>query len=224
MNRDVDLQYEGAFAIARFDARDRLARIRVPALVIVPTLVWSTFQGDPTIVPPVKAAWGFALWLKHELPGEPSHVSLWRAYRDVMPPKAVWLVIDVLMSPSTDAILGLGETEPQPARGSQRAALVGLVTTAALPLLAGLPAAFLSGGALLTYAEHPQRFRWRRFLWGCWHWFGAFLLLGVAQTAASAVLFVPLASAAAGVIAAGGWYQKRQAMEKKERIRKRKKR
>lgn len=36
MNRDVDLQYEAGFAIARFDARDRLGRIRVPTLVIVP--------------------------------------------------------------------------------------------------------------------------------------------------------------------------------------------
>ena len=67
------------------------------ALVIVPTLVWSTFQGDPTIVPPFKAAWGFALWLEHGLPGEPSHVSRWREYRDVMPPKAAWLAIDVLV-------------------------------------------------------------------------------------------------------------------------------
>jgi 3-oxoadipate enol-lactonase len=37
MNRDADLHYEAAFAIARFDARDRLDRIRVPALVVVPT-------------------------------------------------------------------------------------------------------------------------------------------------------------------------------------------
>jgi 3-oxoadipate enol-lactonase len=37
MNRDVDLQYEAAFAIARFDARDRLGRIQVPTLVVVPT-------------------------------------------------------------------------------------------------------------------------------------------------------------------------------------------
>jgi hypothetical protein len=66
-------------------------------LVIVPTLVWSTFQGDPTIVAPGKAALGLALWLKHGLPGEPSHVSLWRAYRDVMPPGAAWLAIDVLV-------------------------------------------------------------------------------------------------------------------------------
>ena len=42
---------------------------------------------------------------------------------------------------------------------------------------------------LLTYADAQPSpgersslpFRWRRFLWGCWRWFGAFLLLGVMQ-------------------------------------------
>jgi diacylglycerol O-acyltransferase len=37
MNRDADLYYEAAFAIARFDGRDWVPRLRVPALVIVPT-------------------------------------------------------------------------------------------------------------------------------------------------------------------------------------------
>ena len=37
MNRDSDLYYEAAFAITRFDAREWVGRLRVPALVIVPT-------------------------------------------------------------------------------------------------------------------------------------------------------------------------------------------
>ena len=84
----------------------------------------------------------------------------------------------------------------------------------AIPVMAWLPAAFLSGGVLLTYADAQQSpgersslpFRWRRFLWGCWRWFGAFLLLGVVQGLASGVLFVPLIGiAVGGVSLAGGW-------------------
>jgi len=136
-----------------------------------------------------------------------------------------WLVIETLMSPLTDAALGPGGTEPRGSRGMQQATLLGLATAALLPLLAGLPAAFLSGGVLLTYAEAPARLewqtgksaplewqagksaprRWRRFLWGCWHWWGAFLLLGAAQGIASLALFIPLIGAAVAAIAAAGW-------------------
>ena len=80
-----------------------------------------------------------------------------------------------------------------------------LVTAVALPLLAWLPAAFVSGGALLIYAEAPQGFRWRRFLWGCWHWFGALLLLGIGQFVASLALCLPALAAAIAAIAAAGW-------------------
>ena len=83
--------------------------------------------------------------------------------------------------------------------------MLALATAAALPLLAWLPTAFVSGGVLLTYAEAPQRFRWRRFLWGCWHWFGAFLLLGIGQFVASLALFLPALAAAVAATAAAGW-------------------
>ena len=60
--------------------------------------------------------------------------------------------------------------------------------------------------ALSSDGPNAWRFRWRRFLWGCWHWFGAFLLLGIAQTVASVVLFVLLVGGAMGAVAAvGGW-------------------
>jgi hypothetical protein len=112
-----------------------------------------------------------------------------------------WLVIETLASPLIDAALGQERTGP---RGLQQATLVGLVTAAALPLLAWLSGAFLSGGMLLTFAEAPRPFRWPRFLWGCCHWFGPFLLLGAVQAIASTVLFVPLVGAAVGAVAAGG--------------------
>jgi 3-oxoadipate enol-lactonase len=37
VDRDVDLYYEGGFAILRFDARDRVGQLDVPTLCIIPT-------------------------------------------------------------------------------------------------------------------------------------------------------------------------------------------
>jgi len=142
-----------------------------------------------------------------------------------------WLVIETMLAPLSGAALG-GEGADKGAIGMaasewrhpwaelsrqlQQATLVGLATAAALPVLAWLTGAFLSGGLVLTFAEVPQdapgtgagsrRFRWRRFLWGCWHWFGAFLLLGAVQGIASSVVFGPLVAAAMGAVAVvGGW-------------------
>jgi len=116
-----------------------------------------------------------------------------------------WLVIETMMSPLTNAVLE-GSTEPTPPPGLQQGILLVLLTAALLPLLSWLPASFLTGGVLLTYAEAPPSFRWRRFLWGCWHWWGSFLLLGAVQGVASILLFAPLIGAAGGAIAAaGGW-------------------
>jgi hypothetical protein len=49
-----------------------------------------------------------------------------------------------------------------------------------------------------------RRFRWRRFLWGCWYWLGTFLLLGAVQAVASVVVFTLMVVAAIGAIAAVG--------------------
>ena len=115
-----------------------------------------------------------------------------------------WLVIETMMSAFSEMALGEGGPQPESMRGLQQATLLGLLTVAVLSLLAWLPAPFLTGGVLLTYAEAPQPFRWHRFLWGCWHWFGAFLLLGVVQGAASVVVLVPVTVAAVAAVAAGG--------------------
>lgn len=113
-----------------------------------------------------------------------------------------WLVFETLMSSVTD--LTLGETS-EAAGGSGLTTVLVLLSALALPFVAGLPATFLSGGALLTFAEAPMPFRWRRFLWGCWHWWGAFLLLSAVQGIVS-VLFVPFTGAVMGVAAAvGSW-------------------
>jgi hypothetical protein len=102
-----------------------------------------------------------------------------------------WLIIETLMSPSTMAALGQGGPPLELPPGLQEVVLLILITVIALPSLAWLPSSFLSGGMLLAYSEAPAPFGWRRFLWGCWHWFGTILLLGVIQAAGWLVVLVP---------------------------------
>lgn len=135
------------------------------------------------------------------LAGDPAHRP---AIRQIADGVDAWLVIETMMSPLTEAILR--GAEPGLSPGLRQGALLALSTAAPLPLLAWLSSAFLSGGLLLTYAEAPQPFRWFRFLWGCWHWFGAFLLLGAVQGVVSIALFVPVIGAAVAAVAVvGGW-------------------
>jgi hypothetical protein len=117
-----------------------------------------------------------------------------------------WLVIETMMAPLTDRALGQGELTSDLTRGLRQAVPLGLVIVVILPPLAWLPATFLSGGLLLTYVEAPQALRWRRFLWGCWHWFGPFLLLGVVQLLLFVVVLGPAIAVGAGIAAiVGGW-------------------
>ncbi len=113
-----------------------------------------------------------------------------------------WLVVETLMSPLSD--MALGDSGVESTSQLRQTTLLGLLTTLALPLVAWLQSAFLSGGVLTIYSESPARFRWRRFLWGCWHWFGAFLLFSAAQGIVSTALFVPIIGTALGIIAAVG--------------------
>lgn len=91
------------------------------------------------------------------------------------------LLLDLVKSGAVDAVLGSESAAPGLA-GALSLTLVSLLAAGLVaPLVAWLPASFLAGGALLTFAEAPQPWRLRRFLWGCWHWLGSFLLLGLIQ-------------------------------------------
>jgi hypothetical protein len=59
--------------------------------------------------------------------------------------------------------------------------LFGLGGAAAIPLIAWFTGSALLGGMLLIYLEAPNPFGWKRFLWGCWHWWGLFLTVSVFQ-------------------------------------------
>jgi hypothetical protein len=100
-----------------------------------------------------------------------------------------WMIVETLVSSiASQALAGAG-TAPSPPHDLASVIPPMLLAAALLPLLAWLSASFLNGGLLLTCAEAPQPFQGRRFLWGCWHWFGAFLLLGAAQGVAFIIIF-----------------------------------
>jgi hypothetical protein len=118
------------------------------------------------------------------------------AIRDAADGLDAWLVVEALLAPVGDAAL-VGEAPVEDLSGGiETAILLGLIVIVALPLVAWLPGAFVMGGVLLTLHEAPAPFRWRRFLWGGWHWWGAFLLLGIFQAVAVAVVLGPLVTAA----------------------------
>jgi hypothetical protein len=100
-----------------------------------------------------------------------------------------WLMLETFLSSPVDTALG----EAGPGAGTQQILLTGLAVIAAAVPLAWLTSAFLNGGLLLTYAESPERFQWRRFMWGGWHWLGAFLLLELIQGTVVVAAGLPLA-------------------------------
>ena len=113
-----------------------------------------------------------------------------------------WLVMEALLSTQIEAALG----NAGPPASLLPAIQAGLLALVAAPLLAWLMGAFLTGGVLLTYVESPRPFGWRRFGYGCWRWFGVFLLLGLFQgTLLAAALLAGVIAAGLAAAAAGPW-------------------
>ena len=133
---------------------------------------------------------------------EPAHRPAIRQAADGID---AWLAVEIMMSPLANAAIQK-RIEPVLSDGMQQALLLTLGTVIILPLLAWLPANFLSGGVMLTFAEAPQAFRLRRFLWGCWHWFGAFLLWGIIQALVIMIVFIPaIILVVLAISAVGSW-------------------
>jgi hypothetical protein len=104
-----------------------------------------------------------------------------------------WAVVDLVGLMSGGAVL----PGAQEVATSLSLLMFGFVL---MPLLGGLVSAFLYGGVLLTYFEAPKPFRLGRFFWGCWHWFGGFLLLALLQAILFLFILLPLAG---GLVALG---------------------
>lgn len=117
-----------------------------------------------------------------------------------------WAIIETLAARTREMSQGPGASPaPDLTKGLAGILVAGLLAVVVGPVLAWLTSAFLSGGALLVYSEAPQPFRWRRFLWGCWHWFGAFLILGLVQILLAAVVFLPLGFLGWFLASRAGW-------------------
>lgn len=116
-----------------------------------------------------------------------------------------WLVFEGLLGAQTEGSLDEEGVASLPEFVEDMLLVTG-ITSLALPVAAWLSGAFLNGGVLLSYVEADQPFRWRRFLWGCWHWFGAFLLLGVLQFVGIILIVLPLLFLVVSTIAAGFWF------------------
>jgi hypothetical protein len=104
-----------------------------------------------------------------------------------------WVVVDLVGLMSGGAVL------PGAQEGATSLSLL-MFGFVLMPLLGGLVSAFLYGGVLLTYFEAPKPFRLGRFFWGCWHWFGGFLLLALLQAILFLFILLPLAG---GLVALG---------------------
>ncbi|MFZ6031259.1 MAG: hypothetical protein ACOYYS_26415 [Chloroflexota bacterium] len=101
-----------------------------------------------------------------------------RAMREAADGIDFWFLEEIFTAPTTYGILQGTADAAGPAWLSQLCLFSGFLALL-LPLLAWAPASLLSGGILLTYAE--DAFHWRRFLWGCGHWFVAFSIFNLVQ-------------------------------------------
>lgn len=110
-----------------------------------------------------------------------------------------WMVIEALSAPPVE------EKAAAFAEAAGQIALPALLAVGTVLLSAWLSSAFLSGGALHTYAEGGE-FRLRRFLRSCWRWFGTLLLVDLLDAVGMILLFaLLLALTGAAVAIVGGW-------------------
>jgi hypothetical protein len=131
----------------------------------------------------------------------PAHLT---AIKDAANGIDAWLVEEIMGASTTYSILQEVPAEPPP--WLQQGLLIALFTLLAIPALAWLPSSFMGGGILLTFVEAPESFSWRRFLWGGWHWFGAFLLINSILGIVTYLLITALLTGIVQAIsAAGAW-------------------
>jgi hypothetical protein len=119
-----------------------------------------------------------------------------------------WLLIESIFSEVNLQGMVDGESAGISTDGVQAVQMV-LLAALVMPLLAWASTAFLSGGLVLTLSEASSPFRMRRFLWGCWHWFGVFLVFGLMKSAVGLFVLAPVFIGALGALAASpawlGW-------------------
>jgi hypothetical protein len=102
---------------------------------------------------------------------------------------SAWMVQELAGILPNLPVMPVEATQSIPLQELPAVLLIGLGGAAAIPLIAWFTGSALAGGMLLIYSEAPNPFRWKRFLWGCWHWWGLFLTVSVFQAGFILVMF-----------------------------------
>jgi hypothetical protein len=119
----------------------------------------------------------------------PAHYT---SIRDAASGVPTWMASEILFSPiNTAEQAGTSVNQSLPSDIST-GILALLIALGLLPFLSWIPGSLMNGGVLATYWGWPDPFRWRKFLQGCWHYWGAFLLFGLLQTLLTLLLIIPL--------------------------------
>jgi hypothetical protein len=141
-----------------------IAATHIPAPLVVLFVVY--LVGALVLTAPVAVA--LNSWVGHRL-----------AARDLARDFDALLAIESALS--NNALQAAGTSSAPGAPAESRAAATTLFVMFGMALIAWqaapLPDAMLGGGILLTFLE--ERFAWRRFLGGAWHWLLPFLALAV---------------------------------------------
>ena len=109
----------------------------------------------------------------------PAHYT---AIREAAPGIPTWMAIETLLNPVGNLSLQAGTNGRAISSTLQTGLISILLALGLLPGVAWLPGCLVSGGLLMTYKDASDTFQWKRFLWACWHYWGAFLLLGLLET------------------------------------------
>jgi hypothetical protein len=117
----------------------------------------------------------------------PAHYTAVREAASGIP---AWMASEILLNPVGNLSFQAGANSRAISSALQNGILSILIALGLLPGISWLPGCLVSGGLLLTYKESPEGFRWKCFLWGCWHYWGAYLLLGLLQTLLTLLVFI----------------------------------
>ncbi len=88
-----------------------------------PTLAWSAFRADPTIVTPGDAVGGAIRWLTHGADGDPRALRAFAPYRETMPPPKAWIALNALGLVALLAVAAIVWARVEGWRGSRPVAL-----------------------------------------------------------------------------------------------------
>ncbi|RPI83655.1 MAG: hypothetical protein EHM41_15400 [Chloroflexi bacterium] len=131
------------------------------------------------------------------------------AIEDLADGMDAWLLSDLILG-GLDGAVDAGQGAVPTINPVTSLSMLGLLAILILlSLLAWLPAVFLSGGTLRTYAGAPESFNFKQFLKGCWVWFGPLIVLsligfaGLALLVGAALLLLPLAFSVHSILGYG---------------------